>query len=175
MISQETLRRLKRRSHKDEQTADETVNRLLDETIVEIDLAEIVETAIAQFEHVSCVRINHRHPSEDGSLLGIRINSGDVITVGEPVKIYGPEHRAVITDADSDESRRYQFFIEVSSYLPVANEMSAQTPVYVKGTRDPDLELDVGLKYLRQKLLNPDDWTRSHCGRRPHEIQAEYE
>lgn len=170
MIQQETRWRLKRRAHNKDQTLDEIVNQLLDETIVETEIDEIVEATMNQYEHISCVRIHHPHPTKDVSLIHITIHSGDVWTPGELVHIFGPEHRAVVIDPDSDESRRYQILIQVTSDIPSVSDSKTHTLVYATGSGSPDLEPDVGLANLRQKLFNPDDWDISQNKRYPDDI-----
>jgi len=59
MIESETRDRLQMRAKKDDETYDDVIRRLLNETAGEVDLEELVRTATEQYESVPQVAIEH--------------------------------------------------------------------------------------------------------------------
>lgn len=168
------MRRLNRRAREGEQTYEEIIERLLDETITEVELEEVIKTVIDHFDDVVYVRVDHPFPVENGSLLFITVSAGDIVDFEESVEVFGPEHRVVIDPENEFETLRLDFEIQVEPYLPSAIETRNVTPVYLEKQNGEHLDLDVGLERLRDKLLNPEEWDRSRTGTTAGEIQNEY-
>lgn len=149
---------MERRATSEEQEPKDIIVQMLDETTTEVELDNVIRTAINDFDHVVSVYVDHIPTYDTPSSLRICLYTGEAGSVEDPVEVFGPEYRIVIQR--DDDRLRLPFRIIASVGGPNDRDSSYGTPVYmhenVVGAQT--LDLDVGMEYLRDKLSQPEDW-----------------
>lgn len=146
------LNRLDSRRNEGETRID-VVERLLDETVVEVPIEDILTEALDHFDHVSGITVHLPFP-ERMSSLHVTVNTGDIDEhhVDGPLH-YSGRHHASITNLDG-ERFVIPFTVVASVDGPSCMETIESTPVYVADSvvdADP-LTLEDGLERLRRKV-----------------------
>ncbi|MCU4744226.1 hypothetical protein [Natronoglomus mannanivorans] len=155
MITQETKRRLFHRRRTDE-TFDDMINRLLDETIVEMTLKETIEAARNEYDDITAISVNHPGLTETG-LLYVKIWSPEIMDGGE-ANVFSPSHRVVI-ERDGETVRMVPVVIE-GMYFPDLADNQDTTTIYLEdlGAKHNPVALAEGIDHLRNKLQHPESW-----------------
>lgn len=154
MITEETKIRLFHRRRTSE-TIDDMINRLLDETIVEMTVEEMIETASENYDDISAITVNHQELPDSG-LLYVKIWSPEIMVGGE-ANVFTPSHRVVIER--ENETARMQPVVVEDMYSPNVTDDQDTTPVYIEDLESNALiELAEGIENLKNKLQKPEDW-----------------
>jgi hypothetical protein len=133
-----------------------------EETIVEVDLKMVVKQAMAEFDDVASVTIDHLVTYEQPGSLVIRIYTGEVDSFEDYLHLFSDDHRITI-DRD-DETLVVPFTIFATFDGPVTWNSIEQTTVYIDENvlGAHSIQLEDGLAYVRDKLEQPDQWDRTH-------------
>ena len=156
-MNSELKRRLYRRATADEQTYEDVISRLLDETTAEVSLEEVIETAIEKYDDVASVCVDHHSPDEPPMQLRITVFTGEAKSFQDQVGVFDAKHRVVIP-ADEEDVTTVPFEVVATFDGPRNMDGMEGTPVYMSEDvvgAEP-LELDKGIRYLREKLGNPE-------------------
>jgi hypothetical protein len=136
-----------------------------DETLVELELETVVERALAEFDEVSAITVDHLLTYEQPKTVDVRVHTGDSDVDGpqEYQHLFSDEYRLKIDR--SDETLLPLFFIVATNEGPFTADSTEQTTIYldqmVIGAQP--LQLDDGVAYLRDKLENPDEWAQDQA------------
>ena len=151
MITEETKLRLFNRQRTSE-SIDDMINRLLDETIIEMTVEEMIETARENYDNISAITVDH--PGlPDAGILFVNIWSPEIIDVGE-ANVFTPSHRVVIER--ENETVRMQPVVVEEVYSPNVADDQDTTPVYIEDLQSNELiELAEGIEYFKNKLQKP--------------------
>jgi len=134
MIESETRDRLQIRAKKDDETYDDVIHRLLNETAVEVDLEELVRTATEQYESVPQVAIEHFSltcPAEPSVLVW------GATCIEEDLEVVPPE--ATVSLPRGDETVNYPCLLaavggSLRQGLPVSTTCFADTTAVSTGS-----------------------------------------
>ena len=164
-IDRRTVQHLCNRAENDEHTIDDVINRLLKETAKEVELGEVIRTAMGQFDHVACVSVAHLATYEEPTGISIQIFTGDVDQFEETVDLYDSRYLISIERDNEKNDLQIPFNVTATCNGPGTYNSLERTTVFmhenVMGAEE--IELATGLEYLHDKLADPDDWelTRS--------------
>lgn len=159
MIGTETQARLQRRAQKEGESTEEIINRLLDETAPKVELKQVVETAIEQYEHVPQVAVEHR-PLEEPRDLVILVWGANCVEEG--LDALPAEAHVVI----STNNGAMQLPVEMRGlgYLPPSRDSRTRTTVYQEVDNEIRVDIEAGVEYLKEKLQNPEAWKEEWSG-----------
>lgn len=159
MIGTETQARLQRRAQEEGESTEELIDRLLDETAPKIELKQIVETAIEQYDHVPQVAVEHQSLEEPRDLVILVWGAN---CVEEGLDALPVDAQAVINTKD----RAMQLPVEMRGlgYLPPSRDSRIRTTVYQEADDEIRVDIDTGVEYLEKKLGNPEVWKEEWSG-----------
>lgn len=158
-INSNTMHRLTRRAREDEQTCEDVINRLLDDTIITVELTEVIEQSLDQFQDVPSITVNHLPTHERPEEIVISLYTGEANSYEEYLDLYSPDHQIVI-DRD-DETFTVPFHVKAYFEGPVTWDSTENTTIHLpEGVFGVEpVNLDDGIAYLQNKLENPDQWS----------------
>lgn len=158
MIESETRDRLQIRAKKDDETYDDVIRRLLNETAVEVDLEELVRTATEQYESVPQVAIEHFSltcPAELSVLVW------GATCIEEDLEIVPPE--ATVSLPRGDETLNVPVTVQGRGYVQPSSDTPDRTTVYLDTSED-HVDVESGVEYFKEKFQNPEAWEETHSG-----------
>lgn len=155
-------KRLEERARNDEQTVEETIGRLLDETGVDVELETVVEKIVDEFDSISAIFFNHRPALENPSRFIITVCAGDIDNPEEYVQIFTPDHRIKIER--DDETILVPFSVCGTCNEPLMYDSKQITTIYMRNNvlGAELVPLQDGLPYLQDKLENPEKWSQEY-------------
>lgn len=145
--------RLKRRAREDEQTVDDVINRLLDESEVLFSLEEAIRAAADSFDRIDAITVGHATRTD------ITVYTAEVDERGATIETIGPEDKVLIKEAQRTVETEL-----TAVATPSSSELwnsKCTTTVYVSDSVrgvDP-VEFEDGISYLKEKLQRPDRWS----------------
>lgn len=159
-IDRMTVQHLYNRAENNEHTIDDVINRLLKETANEVELDEVIRTAMDQFDYVACVSVAHLATYEEPTGIVIEIFTGDVDQFEETVDLYDSRYLINIKRDDGKDDLQVPFDVIATCDGPVTSNSAGQTTVFMHDNviGAEEIELATGLEYLHDKLAKPDDW-----------------
>ena len=142
-------------------TYDQVISHLLDITTEAVSLEAVVTAGMEHFDHVAGVYVAHPPLDEcEKGTLYITVYTGDVFTAESRIDLFSPRHRIEINGDEDGGERQYRFELYASCDGPNYLNNLSGTPVYmaedVHGAEA--LPLETGIRYLSNKLMNPDEW-----------------
>jgi hypothetical protein len=155
-LDEDTVLKLKDRARETDETLDDVINRLLDETVLEVSLDEVIETVVEEYEDIACIVVNH---PELGDLnIGIQVFTPDADSDYEAADLYSPKDQVCIERGDDPVRRNFGIFATCDG--PETRNTTFRTTIYMADNvvGASSLELDTGLTYLKEKLKHPDQW-----------------
>jgi len=156
MLDEDTKRRLWNRRQTKDETYDDTINRLLEESLIEISLEEAIESAHKKYEDICAISVDHGGLTESGYLY-INIWSPNVIG-GREVDVFSPSHRIGI-EQDGEEIQMKPVVMEQGDYPDIADNHD-RTTIFLEDMRSEEspVLLEDGIEHLKNKLQNPKIW-----------------
>ena len=158
MIGSETRNRLRRRAEEDDETYDDVINYLLDETAVEVALEELVRTATEQYEGAAQVAIEHcslTNPSE------LTVIVWGAACLEEDLEIVPPEATVGLTRDDG--TLQLPVKVQGQGYLPPSRDSLTRTTVYLDSD-EGSVDVQTGVEYFKEKFQDPEAWEEEHSG-----------
>lgn len=158
-LNEHTLRRLRRRAREGELTYEATINRLLDETVIEVGIKEVVEEALDRFQDVYLITVHHSPTYERPGIIFFKFYTGEANDFEDYIDVFSPDHQILI---DRNKEKFTTHFRVMATWdKPIVMDSTENTTIYMEenavGARPIDLE--DGIVYLRDKLENPDQWS----------------
>jgi len=159
MIGTETQARLQRRAREEGESTEEIIVRLLDETAPKVELKQVVETAIEQYDHVPQVAVEHPSLEEPRDLV-ILVRGANCVEEGLDAL---PVDAQVVIDT---KHGAIQLPVEMRGlgYLPPSRDSRMRTTVYQEADDEVRVDIETGVEYLEEKLRNPEAWKEEWSG-----------
>ena len=169
-LDQNTVVKLRNRRRETDQTLDDIVSRLLDETVKGVTLDEVIETVTEEYENIACIVVHHLRGDAH---LSIKVFTPDIDTDYEVADLYSPNHQIRIER--DDDSVRWGFELIATCEGPETWNNTSSTTIYMADNvhNANPLDLETGLKYLKEKLKYPDQWENDRSLRPLAQIRQE--
>lgn len=158
MLQTETTRKLRRRAEENDETYDDVIDRLLNETAVEVELEEIVQAATEQYDTVPQVAIQHTQLTEPAEL-EILVWGGSCVEEELDCVPTG----ATVVISQNDDTLRLPVRVQGRGYLPPSRNSRDRTTVYLN-TDEESVDIETGVQYFKEKIRNPGAWEEGHTG-----------
>jgi len=158
MVEEYTRQRLQRRMEQEEQTYDELIKQLLDETAEVITLEEVIETALEQCNDAVALVVDHPGGIKDSVHFLIWIYAGEVNGFSGQKSLFNGKQMLGIERDGEDEV--VEFEVAARCDGPAVLDAQERTTVYMSdnviGTNP--IGLEAGIQHFKEKLANPQEW-----------------
>lgn len=139
-------------------TTNDVAEEQNDETAVEIELEAVVEQAMAEFDEVASITIDHPMTYERPKMIYVRVYTGEADSVEDYLGLFTGNHRIAIERGD--ETLLVPFGVFATFDGPVTWDSVEQTTIYMQNVIGAKpVRIEDGLAYVRDKLEHPDQWS----------------
>jgi len=155
------LKRLEQRKRENEDSIEEVVQRLLNESINEIKLGSVIETVVNRFADIVSITIGHQPTHYEPAQINIAVCTKDAAKIQKPLPLFSPDHQIPINRAN--QTNLTPFTIQLGLNGPLLLNTKHYTTIYLSGNlynKDP-VKLYDGLAYLEYKFRNPNQWSQT--------------
>lgn len=128
------------------------------ETVVEVGLDTVVEQAIAEFDQVASITVDHLTTYEQPRTILVWVYTSEADGFEDYLQLFSSDHRIAISR--NEETILAQFSVMATFDGPVTWDSDSKTTIYMdQGVMGAEpVELEDGLAYLQDKLENPEQW-----------------
>lgn len=129
---------------------------------VQVEIQDVVEKIMNEIDHVMAITVHHTVTHENIIRVNLSVFTSNVDHSGDCLGLFSSAHKIII------ERKNERITIPFSTYGvmsgPCPQNSKYQTTIHMSenviGTKP--LALDDGLAYLRNKLENPEQWSREY-------------
>lgn len=159
-IAMSTARRLETRKEAADESLDQIIRRLLDETIEEVSLESVLERLVDHYDQVVGISV-HMGSSDPVGLIIIKVCAADALSSGDEGVLDGPappyntsKTRLVIEDAETDTRHVVPFEVVEATYPPGGEQIAGTAIAYRPDgyVNAEPVSLSEGIKRVRAEL-----------------------